>query len=120
MANHNTDFQPWGGEILIDYHKVLCDSEFAKFLKKHVYLVRVEVGEGDLSQWGEWGLPGNPMPQSRYGEIVATPPQDSSYLLIQESFYEDGTVSQSQADPLYVWSRYLRPFIFRLIPANSP
>ena len=89
MANHNTDFQPWGGEILIDYHKVLCDSEFAKFLKKHVYLVRVEVGEGDLSQWGEWGLPGNPMPQSRYGEIVATHPQDSSYLLIQESFYED-------------------------------
>ena len=119
MANHNTGVQPWGGETLIPYHKVLCDREFAKFLKKHVWLVKVEIGEGDLSSWGEWGLPRSPMPQSRYAEIVGTHPQDSSYLLIQESFYDMGSVAQSPADPIYVWSRYLRPFIFRLIPANS-
>ena len=119
MANHNTDFQPWGGQIPIDYHRVLCDGEFAKFLKKHCYLVRIEIGEGNLSDWGEWGLPGNPMPQSRYGEIVGTHPRDSSYLLLQESFYENGSIAQSTADPIYVWSRYLRPFIIRLIPANS-
>ena len=119
MANHNTDFLSWQGQIPIDYHKILNDREFTKFLKKHCYLVRIEVGEGELSQWGEWGLPGNPRPQSRYAEIVGTHPQDSSYLLIQHCFYEDGMISQSAAEPVYVWSRYLRPFIFRLIPANS-
>ena len=119
MANHNTSVQPWGGEIPIAYHKVLGDREYAKFLKKHCWLVRVEIGEGEVSEWGEWGIPGSPMPQSRYAEIVGTHPQDSSYLLIQESFYDMGSVAQSTADPIYVWSRYLRPFIVRLIPANS-
>ena len=119
MANHNTSVQPWGGEIPIAYHKVLGDREYAKFLKKHCWLVKVEIGEGEVSEWGEWGIPGSPMPQSRYAEIVGTHPQDSSYLLIQESFYDMGSVALSTADPIYVWSRYLRPFINRLIPANS-
>ena len=120
MANHNTGFHPWDGRVPISYHTILSDTEYAMFLKKHCWAVRVEFGEGDVSQWGEWGLPESPMPQTRYAEIVGTHPRDSSYLLIQESFVDNGWVAPSPADPIYVWSRYLRPVFFRHgVPANS-
>ena len=120
MANHNTGVHPWDGRVPIAYHKILSDTGYAMFLKKHCWAVRVELGEGNVSQWGEWGLPQSPMPQTREAEIVGTHPQDSSYLLIQESFVDNGSVAPTPADPIYVWSRYLRPVFFRHgVPANS-